>query len=114
MSTRLEHPPYEEKLRELMLFNLEKMRLRCDLISACQYVKSGCQQDGNRLFSVAPSDSTRDNGHKLEDRRFHMAIRKTFLTQRVSEFWIRMSGEVVDSLKALKACWTCSCVVYSR
>ena len=100
----LEHLPYEERLRDLGLFNLEK-RLRGDLINVYKYLKCGRQRDIANLFSVVCEDRTRGDGHKMEHRKFSTNMQKNF-TVRVTEHWNRLPREGVQSpsLEIFKAC----------
>jgi len=55
----LEHLSYEERLRELGLFSLEKRRLLRNLRVAFQYLKGNYKRAGEGLFVRACSDRTR-------------------------------------------------------
>jgi len=81
----LEHLSYNERLKELGLFSLEKKRLKGELKNVHKYMKEGCKEDRARLFSVVRSSRTRGKGHQVEHRRFPLNTRKQVFTVKVTE-----------------------------
>ena len=98
----LEHLTYEEKLKELRLFSLEKKRLWGDLTGAFQYLKEAYKQEGDQLFTWSDNDRIGGNGFKLCKGRFRLDVGKKFFIWRP---YHRLPRETVDapSLEVFKA-----------
>ena len=55
---------------------------------------------------MVPSDRTRGNRQKWNHRKFHLNMRKNFLTLRLTEHWNRLPRGVMEcpSLEIFRSC----------
>ena len=68
----LKTKPYEDRLKELGMFSLEKRRLRGDMIAFFKYLKGCHTEEGQDLSSIIPTC----NKFKSQEARFRLNIRK--------------------------------------
>jgi len=66
---------YEKQLRLLGLFNLEKRRLRGDLLTVYNFFKGGSGAGGADLFFLVASDMTQGKRMKLCQEKIRPDIR---------------------------------------
>lgn len=93
----LRNKSYEERLRHLNLYSLEKRRVRGDMIEVWKIMKGKENVDRAKLFTLDENGVTRNNGYKIVGKRFTFDITRNFFTYRVVEEWNKLPRKVVDS-----------------
>ena len=83
----LENRSYEERLRALWLFSLEKRRLRGDLTALSTSLQGGCSAEAVGLFSQVRRDRPLGEGLNLGQVVLGSGIRKNFFMEGVVEHW---------------------------
>lgn len=72
----LEHKSYEDQLRDLGCFSMEKRRLIGDLITLYSDLKGDCGGVGGQPLLSSSSDTVRSIGLKLHQSRFRLWFRR--------------------------------------
>ena len=99
MIPRLRNIPYEERLKELNLFNLSKRRMRGDLIEMFKIFKGFDNVNAEDYVTVDRSSTTRrHNSFKIIGKRFSSNEAKHFFFNRVVNVWNSLPSSVVDSI----------------
>ncbi|KAG6933171.1 hypothetical protein G0U57_019969 [Chelydra serpentina] len=93
----LERVPYEERLKRLGLFSLEKRRLRGDIIEVYKIMSGVEEVNKEKLFTCSHNRRTRGHPMKLMGSRFKTNKRKFFFTQRTVNLWNSLPEEVVKA-----------------
>ena len=81
---------------------LLRRRLHRDFIVAFWYLKGGYEREGDRLFTWADSDKSRENGSKQKKEKFSLDVKRKFF-KRVVRHWHRLPRTAVMSHP-----WRCS------
>ncbi|XP_050725194.1 uncharacterized protein LOC127002931 [Eriocheir sinensis] len=89
--------PYEERLKRLNLFTLEKRRLRGDMIQVFKYLKKFNNVDYSKFFELQTNLRTRNNGLPIQSSRCNTDIGRSFFSNRVIRHWNNLPSEVINA-----------------
>ena len=104
MISGFEGKRYEERLKELGMYSVERRFVRGDMIQVFKIFKSVDNIEINKFFVVDHGRETRGHNKKIRKRQCHLDIRKHSLSNRVVNFWNGLPQKVVssDSLATFK------------
>ncbi len=91
----LRHVPYEERLRQLNLFSLERRRLRADLILAFKIFKGEVDLNSSEFFIRPPRAGLRGHIYRLLQEPSRLRRRSSAFSVRVVKYWNRRPAHLV-------------------
>ncbi len=89
--------PYEERLRRLNLFTLEKRRPRGDIIQVFKYLNKFSNADHSILFTMQPNPRTSNNGKTIQAKRCFTDIGRSYFSNKAVRHWNTLPAEVVSA-----------------
>lgn len=89
------HKMCKDRLRELGLFCLKKLKQGGDFIHIFNYLM--VQSKGNTAFGRIHRDRSRGNRQKLQQGKFQLEIRNIFVIMKIVKYWKKVSSEAMDS-----------------
>ena len=92
----LRHLSYESRLERLNLFSLETRRLRGQLIEVFKILRGFDNVDYREMFQLSEG-VTRNNGYKLELKRYQRDLCGNYFTYSICGKWNALPAEVVNS-----------------
>ena len=87
---------YEERLKILDLYSLERRRERGDLIETFKILKGLENVDKEKWFNLSRNVDLRGHRLKLEKPRARLNIRKHFFSHRIINSWNRLPSDIVE------------------
>ncbi len=93
----LRHVPYEERLRQLNLFSLERRRLQADLTLAFKIFKGEVDFSPSEFFLRPPQAGLRGHTYRLLHGPSRLRRRSGAFSVRVVKFWNRLLTHLVLS-----------------
>ncbi len=96
--------PYEDRLKRLQLYSLQRRRLRGDLIETFKILRGLEQLDSARFFQPQEG-TTRGHNFKLFKPRARLQVRQQTFSHRVVTPWNKLPSNVVsaNSVEAFKS-----------
>ncbi len=97
MVTGFKKLSYEERLKRLKLYSLERRRMRGDLIETYKLLTGKEDIDYRQFFQKAETGQLRGNSMKLYKKNVKLELRRNFFSQRVVEKWNMLPEDIVSA-----------------